>query len=125
MKYTWIYPLLIVIASSSYGILSTIVKVAMQHGFTSSEAITSQYVFGFLLALILFITTQRTLPKLTKSGVITLVLAGILTAITGIVYGESLNYLPASLAVVMLFQFTWIGLFIDCGIKNDSLAESS
>ncbi|MEK4630284.1 DMT family transporter [Solibacillus sp. FSL R7-0682] len=118
MKYTWIYPLLIVIASSSYGILSTIVKVAMQHGFTSSEAITSQYVFGFLLALILFITTQRTLPKLTKSGVITLVLAGILTAITGIVYGESLNYLPASLAVVMLFQFTWIGLFIDCGIKK-------
>ena len=40
------------------------------------------------------------------------------TAITGIVYGQSLNYLPASLAVVMLFQFTWIGLLIDCIIKN-------
>lgn len=118
MKATWIYPLLIIIASSSYGILSTIVKVAMQHGFTSAEAITSQYLFGFLLALVLFIATQRTLPKVTKSGALTLVFAGILTAITGILYGASLNYLPASLAVVMLFQFTWIGLLMDCIIKR-------
>lgn len=118
MKQNWIYPLLIVIAASSYGILSTIVKVAMQHGFTSAEAITSQYLFGFFLALILFVTTQRTLPKVSKSGAITLLLAGSFTAITGIVYGQSLNYLPASLAVVMLFQFTWIGLFMDCFIKK-------
>lgn len=113
-----IFPLMIVIASSSYGILSTIVKVAMQHGFTSAEAITSQYIFGFLLALLLFMVTQRTLPRLNKSGALTLVLAGALTATTGIVYGQSLNYLPASLAVVMLFQFTWIGLFIDCALKK-------
>lgn len=118
MKKSWIYPLLIIIASSSYGVLSTIVKVAMQHGFTSAEAITSQYLFGFFLALILFVTTQRTLPKVSKSGAFTLLLAGSLTAVTGIVYGQSLNYLPASLAVVMLFQFTWIGLFMDCMIKK-------
>lgn len=118
MKQNWIYPLLIVIAASSYGILSTIVKVAMQHGYTSSEAVTSQFFFGFLLALVLFIVTQRTLPKLTKKGAITLILAGICTAITGIVYFQSLNYLPASLAVVMLFQFTWIGLFMDCFLKK-------
>ncbi|WP_274308760.1 EamA family transporter [Solibacillus daqui] len=118
MKQSWIYPLLIIIASSSYGILSTIVKVAMQHGFTSAEAVTSQYLFGFFLALILFVTTQRTLPKVSKSGAFTLLLAGSLTAITGTVYGQSLNYLPASLAVVMLFQFTWIGLFMDCMIKK-------
>lgn len=118
MKQNWIYPLLVIIAASSYGILSTIVKVAMQHGYTSAEAVTSQYVFGFVLALILFVATQRTLPKLTKKGVITLILAGMCTATTGIVYGQSLNYLPASLAVVMLFQFTWIGLFMDCILKK-------
>ncbi|HEY4624201.1 MAG TPA: DMT family transporter [Solibacillus sp.] len=118
MKPNWIYPLLIVIASSSYGILSTIVKVAMQHGFTSAEAITSQYLFGFFLAFLLFVTTQRTIPKVSKSGAIILLLAGSFTAVTGIVYGQSLNYLPASLAVVMLFQFTWIGLFMDCFIKK-------
>ena len=118
MKFNWIYPLLIVIASSSYGILSTIVKVAMENGFTAAEAITSQYVFGFALALILVVVTQRSLPKLTKSGAVTLFLAGLFTATTGIVYGQALVYLPASLAVVMLFQFTWIGLFLDCLLKK-------
>lgn len=114
MNKTILYPLLIVIASSSYGILSTIVKLAMQHGFTAMEAITSQYAIGFALAFIVFMTTERQLPKISKAGFFTLLLAGILTSMTSIIYGKALIFLPASLAVVMLFQFTWMGLFIDC-----------
>lgn len=114
MKSKLFYPLLIIIGSSSYGILSTIVKVAMSHGFTTSEAVSSQYIVGFGLAILLFLITQRSLPRLNKSGFLTILFAGICTATTGIVYGFSLDYLPASLAVVMLFQFTWIGLLIDC-----------
>lgn len=118
MKPTFFYALLVVIASSSYGILSTIVKLAMEAGYTSAEAITSQYVFGFVLALILLLITQRQLPKLSAKGFGIIAAAGFFTATTGIVYGQSLNYLPASLAVVMLFQFTWIGLLIDCVMKR-------
>ncbi len=118
MKFNILYPLLIVIASSSYGILSTIVKVAMNHGFTSAEATTSQYAIGFLLAFILFLITQRKLPKLNRSGLLFIVFAGICTGTTGIVYNQSLNYLPASLAVVMLFQFTWIGMLMDCILRK-------
>lgn len=118
MKKNLFYPLLIVIASSSYGILSTIVKVAMQHGFTTGEAVSSQYIIGFMLVATIFILTQRQLPRISKKGLLILVCAGILTGTTGIVYGESLKYLPASLAVVMLFQFTWIGLLIDCALHK-------
>lgn len=114
MKTNFIYPLLIVIASSSYGILSTIIKVAMQHGFTTAEAVSSQYIIGFMLVALIFVMTQRQLPKPSKNGLLILIWSGIFTGTTGIVYGESLKYLPASLAVVMLFQFTWIGLLIDC-----------
>ena len=66
MKKNLFYPLLIVIASSSYGVLSTIVKVAMQHGFTTGEAVSSQYIIGFMLVATIFIVTQRQLPKLSK-----------------------------------------------------------
>ncbi|KOY83831.1 DMT family transporter [Lysinibacillus macroides] len=118
MKTNFIYPLLIVIASSSYGILSTIVKVAMQHGFTTAEAVSSQYIIGFILIAVIFIVTQRQLPKPSKNGLFILIWSGIFTGTTGIVYGESLKYLPASLAVVMLFQFTWIGLLIDCALRR-------
>lgn len=103
---------MVVVAASCYGVLSTIIKVAMSNGFTTAEAVTSQYFVGFVLAAILFAVTQRRLPRL--HGWKILLLSGSFTAATGIVYGHSLNYLPASLAVVLLFQFTWIGMFLDC-----------
>jgi len=109
---------MIIIASSSYGILSTIVKLAMGEGYSAGEAITSQYIFGFLLMLIIMLIKERELPRMNRDGAITLFFAGLFTAMTGIVYGQALIYLPASLAVVMLFQFTWIGTFIDCALKR-------
>ena len=112
----WIYPLMVVIAASSYGVLSTIIKVAMKNGFTAAEAVTAQYFIGFALAALLFFATQRKFPKI--KGWKILVLSGSSTAVTGMVYAHSLNYLPASLAVVLLFQFTWIGMFLDCIVNR-------
>ena len=108
----WMYPLMIVFAASCYGILSTIIKLAIQDGFTASEAVTSQYFTGFVLAALIYILVNRSIPKF--SGGITLLLAGLFTATTGTVYGQAVTYMPASIAVVMLFQFTWIGMLIDC-----------
>ncbi|MGE7667448.1 EamA family transporter [Ureibacillus composti] len=118
LKSNLLYPLLIIIASSCYGILSTIVKVAMGNGFTSAEAVSSQYIVGFILILLLFVTTQRNFPQISKSGYLIIFVSGIFTGTTGVIYGMSLEYLPASLAVVMLFQFTWIGMFIDCALNR-------
>ncbi|ANU22292.1 EamA family transporter [Planococcus donghaensis] len=112
----WIYPLMVVVAASCYGVLSTIIKVAMKNGFTAAEAVTSQYFIGFALAALLFFVTQRKMPKI--MGWKILVLSGSFTAVTGSVYAHSLNYLPASLAVVLLFQFTWIGMFLDCIVNR-------
>ncbi|MBD7944862.1 MULTISPECIES: EamA family transporter [Psychrobacillus] len=113
----WIYPLMVVFAASCYGTLSTMVKLAIGQGYTASEAVSSQYIVGFLLALLIYMVTQRKIPRL-YGGFKIVLLAGIFTATTGIVYGQALIYLPASLAVVMLFQFTWIGTLIDCIIRK-------
>ena len=118
MNKNFIYPLLIIIGSSSYGILSTIIKIAMNHSFETKEVVTSQYFIGFLLAFILLIITQRSLPKLNGKDFLVIMLSGLLTGNTGIVYGQAVHYLPVPLAVVMLFQFTWIGLFLDCIIHH-------
>ncbi|PIC98977.1 EamA family transporter [Sporosarcina sp. P29] len=108
----WMYPLLVVFGAASYGILSTIIKLAIQDGFTASEAVTSQYYTGFLLALIIFILVKRGVPTL--RGSFPVLIAGLFTAITGTVYGKAVEYMPASLAVVLLFQFTWIGMLYEC-----------
>lgn len=116
----WIYPLLIVFAASSYGILSTIIKLAILDGFTAAQAVTSQYFIGFFIALLIFIIFRHKIPKF--GGGFTLILAGLFTATTGTVYGQAIEYMPASLAVVMLFQFTWIGMLFDC-IANRRLPK--
>ncbi|WP_066391978.1 EamA family transporter [Neobacillus mesonae] len=112
----YLYPLLVILAASSYGVVSTIIKLAMGSGFSASEAVTSQFFIGFCIAVIIFFLTNRT--KISFKGVKMLILAGVLTGCTNIVYGHSLNYLPASLAVVLLFQFTWIGMLISCITKR-------
>ncbi|MCM3587297.1 DMT family transporter [Mesobacillus maritimus] len=112
----YLYPLLVMIAASSYGVVSTIIKLAMGSGFTAAEAVTSQFFVGFCLSVCIFLVTNR--GKLSFNGMKLLILAGVFTGLTNIVYGRSLNYLPASLAVVLLFQFTWIGMLISCLTKR-------
>jgi drug/metabolite transporter (DMT)-like permease len=116
MMKMYLYPLLVIIAASSYGVVSTIIKLAMHSGFSVSEAVTSQFFMGFCIAVSIFILTNR--AKFSLKGVNILIIAGVLTGLTNILYGRSLNYLPASLAVVLLFQFTWIGMLISCLSKR-------
>lgn len=110
------YPFLIIFAASCYGILSTIIKLAIQDGFTASQAVTSQYYIGFAITLVIFVVAKRNIPQF-KGGKI-LLLGGLFTATTGTVYGQAVEYMPASLAVVMLFQFTWIGMLFDSIAKK-------
>ncbi|WP_235846627.1 hypothetical protein [Neobacillus drentensis] len=112
----YVYPLLIIIAASSYGVVSTIIKLAMRSGFSVSEAVTSQFFIGFCIAVCIFFLTNRS--KLSFKGVEILIFAGVLTGLTNILHGRSLNFLPASMAVVLLFQFTWIGMLISCITKR-------
>ncbi|MFJ7977922.1 EamA family transporter [Peribacillus sp. NPDC096379] len=111
MRKSYLYPLLVVIGACSYGIVSTIIKLAMREGFSASEAVTSQFVIGFAIAVCIFVSQGK---KVNLKGMKSIIPAGIFTGLTNILYGLSLNYLPASLAVVLLFQFTWIGMLISC-----------
>jgi drug/metabolite transporter (DMT)-like permease len=47
-----------------------------------------------------------------------LMAAGTPTVITGLVYYQSLRYIPASLAIILLFQFTWISVLIQAISKR-------
>lgn len=56
--------------------------------------------------------------KLSWKHRLLLMLAGTPTAITGLLYYQSLRYIPASLAIVLLFQFTWISVLIQAVSKR-------
>ncbi|WP_042161705.1 EamA family transporter [Paenibacillus gorillae] len=128
------YLISVLAGAMSYGILSTIVVHAYDHGFTLGEVVGSQLSFGFLLAWLLaaFIKFKQKRGakaeslsdpsakwrKLEWKHKLLLVLAGVPSGVTGLLYYHSLKYIPASLAIIMLFQFTWIGVVLQAIIQR-------
>lgn len=124
------YSISVFAGAVSYGVLSTIVVLAYQSGFHLGEIVGTQLLTGFLLSwLSVFYIQNRKSAKTERShdgqaedtafGLaltwrqrVLLMLAGAPTVITGLLYYQSLRYIPASLAIILLFQFTWISVAI-------------
>lgn len=120
------------LGAASYGVLSTFVVLAYGKGYTLGEVVGSQLLVGFLLSWLFASYIERRKAnkasskkgsgetatpaagayKLTWRNKLLLMAAGMPSALTGLVYYESLRYIPASLAILLLFQFTWIGVLI-------------
>lgn len=105
------YSIFVLLGAVSYGTLSTIVKVGLGDGFTIKELVGSQYLFGWCMILLLTLLFSR--RKVGMKQILPMIAVGFPTALTGIFYGIAVENLPASIAVVFLFQFTWIGIVIE------------
>jgi drug/metabolite transporter (DMT)-like permease len=103
--------LCVLTGASSYGIHASMVKLGFAEGYTVTEVTGIQYLFGLLMLLAAFLFTKKV--KVSLMQVFSLLGIGLLLAMTGVFYGMSLSMVPATIAVVMLFQFTWIGLLIE------------
>lgn len=110
------YLLLVLLGSCSYGMLSTFVKLAYREGFTVNEVINGQYFFGWCMLLILVVFFSR--KRIPMKKVWLLAAAGSNASLTGVFYGLSLETLSASVAVVVLFQFTWMGIVMESWIER-------
>ena len=117
------YPLLVLAGGCCYGILSTIVKLAYAQGYNFIDVVISLYFSGWLILGILLMaltalrsrkktdTVRIQIPSLRRAG--TLILTGAVTGSVCFFYYLSLETTPASIAVVLLFQFTWIGVILE------------
>ena len=114
------YSLLVLFGACSYGVLSTIFKLGFIDGFSAHQLLGGQYVFGWigLLLLVLFFSRH----KVSKKQFFSLLTVGTTMSMTGIFYAISVEELPASIAVVLLFQFTWIGVVIEAIANRHSQA---
>jgi len=113
--------LYIIIGSACYGVLSTFVKLAYNDGFIVNDVVGIQmFVGAVLLWSIVFInklfkknSTAQTYVKPAKKDILLLTVLGSTTGLTGMFYYLSLQYISASFAIVLLFQFTWIGVLLE------------
>lgn len=105
--------MLVLLGAASFGILSTFVKLAYNHGFTPGEVTGSQVLIGLVAMWLISLPYWRKIKQMSKRAVFKLIGSGLFTGLTGVFYYYSLQTLDASFAVLLLFQFTWMGLLMD------------
>lgn len=115
------YSFLVLLGACSYGVHGPIIKMASNEGYSSSDIVSAQY----LTAVILLAAAWLFMPK--KSMSIKqwgeLLGTGIFLSATGLFYTISIADLSASAAVILLFQFVWMGIVIE-SIQMRTLPES-
>lgn len=106
------YIIAVFIGACSYGVLSTIVKLAYGDGATTSLVTVGQFLIGWFVLFVSFLFTKRK-EVIGKKDKVKLMLAGIPTGLVGVFYYLSLVTLEASLSIILLFQFVWIGILFE------------
>lgn len=108
-------PFQIFLGGASYGIMATTYKLAYAAGFTWHQVVAAQAWFGTALFVLSFLVCRlrgRRWSALDPARIAKLMALGALTCTTSILYCSAMAVLPVSVALTLLFQFTWIGLVI-------------
>lgn len=105
------------LGAASFGILSTFVKKAYAQGYNLGEVTGIQALLGVVflwLAWLLIKNSQQQKKSQTPlSPKWKIYLSGVSTGMVSILYYKCVELVPASLAIVLLMQYIWIGQIIE------------
>lgn len=108
------YILMVLLGGVLYGMMSSFVKLFYTYGYNAAELSFGQALgSAIVLAPTILLVKDKKSSPLDKKGGISLLLTGAAIGMSNFLYYQSVSYIPASLAIVILMQFTWISLLLD------------
>ncbi|MBR3118727.1 DMT family transporter [Oceanobacillus profundus] len=100
-----------------FGLNPLFIKLGFAAGWSLNEINVIQAIIAFtvlwIIGLFAIKRNPQAVKKLSFKTVLSLMAAGSFTGLTSVLYYGSMQYLPASLAVVLLFQFVWVGVLFE------------
>ncbi|WP_042161286.1 EamA family transporter [Paenibacillus gorillae] len=119
------YILYVLAGACSFGLLATFVKKAYEYGYSVGDVVGSQNLFGVSMLWILVIVNKKwnkqpstAQMNTTKRQILSLMAVGTTTGLTGMFYYAALQYISASFAIILLFQFTWMGILLEAIVER-------
>ncbi|WP_220456051.1 EamA family transporter [Priestia aryabhattai] len=106
----WSYALLVFLGGCSYGVVSTFVKIGYSQGLSLNEITGCQYFMGSIMLWGISIFVPKV--RLKYKQWLSLMISGIPMGLTGIFYNQTLIYVDATFAIILLLQFTWISIIL-------------
>lgn len=120
------YVLMVLLGGIMYGTMSSFVKLSYSWEYNAAEISFAQAALAAIfLGACTLVTRKNNQRKLTRKDLLPLILTGGTIGLTNFLYYQSVSYISASLAIVILMQFTWFSLFLEWVIfaKKRSLFE--
>ncbi|WP_027420351.1 EamA family transporter [Crocinitomix catalasitica] len=109
----------VVVGAASYGVLATFVKLANNDGLSTGGINFLQYFLGFVvLALLTLMKGKKTVVKDSLYPKLQLVLFGTTSGLTSYFYYLSIQYLPVSIAIILLMQAIWMGVVLEAILQK-------
>ncbi|MDQ6527714.1 DMT family transporter [Flavobacterium sp. LHD-85] len=106
------YIIIVALGALSFGMLSSFAKIAYGEGYSPAEITLTQALAGTLILWSIAIFRKiKNGHKLVLNW--KLFLAGITMGSSAYTYYLSVAYIPASLAIVLLMQITWLSILVD------------
>ncbi len=115
------------LGGASYGFMATTYKLSYAAGFTSNQVVAGQGWFGLILFAIAFAVSMvrgKRWQRVGARSALSLMGLGCFTCCTSILYCYAMSVLPVSVALTLLFQFTWIGTVLQIILTRKSPAIS-
>lgn len=108
------YIFMVLLGGTLYGTMSSFVKLSYTHGFNAAELSFWQAFLAAVFLSICTILSKRTgKGNLIRKDFLPLILTGCAIGLTNFLYYESVQYIPASLAIIILMQFTWLSILLE------------
>ena len=108
------YISMVLLGGTLYGTMSSFVKLSYSHGFHAAELSFWQALLAAVfLGFCAFFSRKGKGGKQTCKDFLPLILTGCAIGLTNFLYYESVQYIPASLAIIILMQFTWLSLLLE------------
>ena len=109
---------LVFLGACSFGVLSTFVKLSFKAGYSVGEVTGIQVFFGMVLLWLLYLSGRiagliHDRPKEGKGAPWKVIVAGSSTGMVSITYYQCISLVPASIAIILLMQFVWIGILLE------------
>ncbi|WP_277584051.1 EamA family transporter [Psychrobacillus antarcticus] len=105
--------LFILLGASFFGFTPIFAKLAFSYGYSLGQINVVQMVISFFLLWSLTLIKRSSFKGLNKKNVLQIMITGCFIGLTSIFYYGSMQYLPASLAIILMFQFVWIGIILE------------
>lgn len=103
----------VLIGACSFGFTPIFAKISFSFGYSLGQLNLVQMTISFLILWGIALAKRSSFKGLNKKNIPQIMITGTFVGLTTIFYYGSIQFLPASLAIILLFQFVWIGIIYE------------